>query len=68
MAMLTVAELKANIKDLEASIAGKEKRGEDCSFERSLLKSWKTYLPGGRNHHKLAPEATKSKSVRFKDK
>ena len=61
--VLTVEELRKQIAEIEKLIeAGK---GKDMSFEKSLVKSWKRYLPGGRYHYKMPPEATKSKTGRF---
>ena len=50
----TVKWLQEQIKALESSIEGLKKAGKDYAFEERLLKNWKTYLPGGRNHHKLS--------------
>lgn len=58
---LTVKELRKKIAEVEKMIRGK--KGKDVAVETALIKSWKTYLPGGRNHWKIAPDATKSKST-----
>ena len=60
MTTYTLTTLKKDIKDLEENIAERKEAGIDYSFEKKLLQSWRTYLPGGRNHHKLSPDATKS--------
>ncbi|GAG79941.1 unnamed protein product [marine sediment metagenome] len=52
---LTVKELRAKIAEVEKMIA--KAKGKNMSFEKTLVKSWKTYLPGGRNHHKLSSNA-----------
>ena len=49
----TVKWLQEQIKELESNIAGLKKAGKDYAFEERILKNWKTYLPGGRNHYKL---------------
>lgn len=55
---LTVKELRKKIADVEKMI--EEAKGKNMSIEKKIVKSWKTYLPGGRNHWKIAPDATKS--------
>ena len=57
----TLSCLKKDMKDLEENIAARKKAGKDYSFEQDLMKSWRTYLPGGRNHHKLSPDALRAK-------
>jgi len=60
---LTVVGLKRQILIVEGILKTKKRLGKDYSYEVDLLNSWKAYLPGGRNHHKLAHNATKSKST-----
>ena len=55
--------LKEKIAIVEEMIKAGEAHGKDMSGEKSFVKSWKTYLPGGRNHHKLAQDAPQSKST-----
>ena len=52
---LTVKELRKKIADVEKMI--EEAKGKNMSIEKKIVKSWKTYLPGGRNHHKLSSNA-----------
>ena len=54
---LTVEGLRAKIATVEEMIQAGEDNHKDMSGERAFIKSWKTYLPGGRNHHKLAQDA-----------
>ena len=56
----SLTTLKKDIKDLEENIADRKKAGIDYSFEKKLLQSWRTYLPGGRNNYKLSPDAPQS--------
>lgn len=60
---LTVKELRKKIAEVEKMIeAGK---GKNMSFAKKTVKSWKTYLPGGRNHYKLSQDALRLKSGGF---
>lgn len=49
----SVKWLQGEIKQLEETIAIRKGLGKDCAELNELLKSWKSYLPGHRNHHKL---------------
>jgi len=51
----TVKGLKKQIVIVEEII--EKKKGKDVKIEKDLIKAWKTYLPGGRNHHKLSQNA-----------
>jgi len=41
---MTRRQLEFEIKEVENTIKGKEKRGESAKFERELVESWRKYL------------------------
>ena len=47
----TGGSLRGQIRYVEENIAIREELGIDASFEKSLVKEWKRYLPGGDKHH-----------------
>ena len=42
--------LMKQIKYVEENIKLKEKLGKDATFERSLVKAWRNWLPGGNKY------------------
>jgi len=44
------SSLESQIKYAENTIRTIENTGGDASYEKSLVKSWKEYLPGGPKH------------------
>ncbi len=51
--------IKYEIQSIEKTIRLKEKAGEEASFEKELVKSYKAYL---KKHGEIPSKPTKSKS------